>query len=577
MNFSKINSPQPQAVSKDLRFNHFLIKFWTLLSIDCLASILFLCKSPTLISPQVEDQQQQFSGGRATHENFPHNQSNLVQSQLNALPPVQVNDFLPSISRWTSLGGLFIVGAVGITFALASVIQYKVTIQAQAIVRPAGELRIVQAATEGSVLSISAKENQLVKKGDIIATIDDSQLQTKKSQLHSSIGQAQLQRLQINAQIRAINSQIQAETDRIQRAVASATTELSRRQREYRDKKITTYAEVQEAQANFKQAQEELQKAQAQLKSTEANLKSAKVSLKAASSKRDRYQTVAEAGALSTEQLEEAELAVEQQKQTVAAQQAAFEAQQQTIEQHKQGVEAARARWQRTKAGLNPSQAEVDIASEGIAQEKASGEATLATLDKEREALIQQRIQISKQLERDSRELQQVEIDLNKTTITATADGIISRLNLRNSGQTVRSGEKIAQIVPSNAPLHIKAAVSPKDIGKLAEDQKVQMRVSACPYPDYGTLKGTVSQVSQDTIKTQEDGTSTQTFGSSNRKGDAVTGFYEVTISPESLSLGSGKNQCAVQLGMEGRADIISREETVLQFFLRKARLITDI
>jgi len=37
----------------------------------------------------------------------------------------------------------------------------------------------------------------------------------------------------------------------------------------------------------------------------------------------------------------------------------------------------------------NPSQAEVAITSEGIAQEKATGKATLATLDKEREALIQ--------------------------------------------------------------------------------------------------------------------------------------------------------------------------------------------
>ncbi|HBL13917.1 MAG TPA: HlyD family secretion protein, partial [Cyanobacteria bacterium UBA11162] len=53
--------------------------------------------------------------------------------------------------------------------------------------------------------------------------------------------------------------------------------------------------------------------------------------------------------------------------------------------------------------------------------------------------------------------------------------------------------------------------------------------------------------------------------------------FYEVTIQPERLSLGDGTRQCLIQLGMEGRADIISREETVLQFLLRKARLITDL
>ena len=133
-----------------------------------------------------------------------------------------------------------LVGILFLRKSLTSVIQYKVTVKAQAVVRPAGELRLVQAAKEGSVISIFAKENQLVKKGDVIAIIDDSQLQTKKSQLRSSIGQAQLQLLQINAQILAIDSQMEAETERIQRAVASAKAELRRRQREYRDRKITT-------------------------------------------------------------------------------------------------------------------------------------------------------------------------------------------------------------------------------------------------------------------------------------------------------------------------------------------------
>lgn len=62
---------------------------------------------------------------------------------------------------------------------------------------------------------------------------------------------------------------------------------------------------------------------------------------------------------------------------------------------------------------------EVAIASEDLAQEKASGQAALATLDREREPLIQQRIQIQQKLEHDSHELQQVETDLSQATITA--------------------------------------------------------------------------------------------------------------------------------------------------------------
>ncbi len=250
--------------------------------------------------------------------------------------------------------------------------------------------------------------------------------------------------------------------------------------------------------------------------------------------------------------------------------------QQETIEQLQEAVLAARARLKRAKASLHPSRAEVAIAESNIAQEQARGQASLATLNKEREALIQQRIEINKQLERDSHELKQVEIDLSQTNITATVDGIISQLSLRNSSQTVRVGEQVAQIVPSNAPLEVKAKVSPKDIGKLETDQDVQMRVSACPYPDYGTLKGQVKAISSDAIAPQINGTNAPTNGSTEQA-KAMGTFYEVTIEPDSLSLGKGNNQCTLQLGMEGRADIITREETVLKFLLRKARLLTDL
>jgi multidrug resistance efflux pump len=155
--------------------------------------------------------------------------------------------------------------------------------------------------------------------------------------------------------------------------------------------------------------------------------------------------------------LEEAQLAADQQSSAVEAQKAVIEGQKQTIERLQQAVVAALARRRGAMAALNPSNAEVAIASERIGQEKAAGVASVATLDKERKALIQQRIGIEQTVERDTRELKQVEIDLSQTAITATADGIILKLNLRNSGQAVRSGEEIAQIVPSDAPLVVKA------------------------------------------------------------------------------------------------------------------------
>ncbi|ARV59787.1 HlyD family secretion protein [Nostocales cyanobacterium HT-58-2] len=499
-------------------------------------------------------------------------------SNTNFLPPIQTNEFLPPINRWTTFGGMAILCVLGLAVPVAAVTKYKLTVKGQAVVRPAGELRIVQATTEGQIMHIYVKENQVVKEGDAIATIDDSRLQTKKSQLHTNIQQAKLQAVQINAQIHALNSQMRAETDRINRIITGAEAELNGRRREYRDKNITTVSELKEADANVRIAQEELQAGEAQLKTAQANFHATEAALGAAQSKQNRYESVANQGALSKDQLEEAQLAVKQQQQAVKGQKAVVEGQKQTIERLQQAVSAAIARRQRAQAALNPSHAEVEIATQRIAQEKAAGLSAKATLEKELQALIKQQIEIEKQLERDTSELKQVEIDLAQTAIAATADGIISQLNLRNPGQTVRPGEELVQIVPTNAPQVLKAAVASEDKSKLKIGQKVQMRVSACPYPDYGTLNGKVQAISPDTIAPQKNGTNaSMPNATASPKAAAPAAFYEVTIEPETLVLGKGKNQCHIQLGMEGRADIISREETVLQFFLRKARLITDL
>ncbi len=165
--------------------------------------------------------------------------------------------------------------------------------------------------------------------------------------------------------------------------------------------------------------------------------------------------------------------------------------------------------------------------------------------------------------------MQQVQQSISQTQIVSPTDGTILKLNLRNSNQPVRSGEEIAQIVPSNTKLVVKAMVAAQDISKVEIGQKAQMRVSACPYPDFGTLKGRVKAISPDAIGPATN--STQVTGI-----DAVNRFYEVTIQPEKLTLGEGDRQCKIQFGMEGRIDIISKEETALQFMLRKARLLAD-
>ncbi|GAX39522.1 secretion protein HlyD [Tolypothrix sp. NIES-4075] len=464
----------------------------------------------------------------------------LYTSSKKLLPTFQSDEFLPPISPWTSLAGIFLVATVGTAIGVSSWVKYNVTVKAPATVRPIGDTRVVQPEMEGTVTSILVKENQIVKRGDAIARLDDEQLQIKKSQLQGNIEQSKLQLVQMYAQIRSLEVQIVAEKTVVDRAIASAKADLARNEREYQDRQVTTTSELLEAKANLQKAFTDLQKSQADLKFAEVD--------------RDRYKQLSESGAVSKRDYDGKQLLVQQSQSTLQGQ--------------RKVIEIAQAKVLTAQAALNPSRATVAIASERIAQEIAKGEATIATLDKEKQALIQRRVEVQNQLNQYRQDIQQLNTQLHNSIVRATSDGIILKMNLRNPGQVVRVGDAIAEIVPQNSPLVIKAMVPAGEVKKVEVGQKVQLRVNGCPYPDYGTLQGTVSTISPDAITPQTSNTGSTTPAAS---------YFEATVKPEMLKFGHGVHQCSIQAGMDATADIISKEETALQFMLRKARLITDV
>lgn len=467
------------------------------------------------------------------------------QADLPFLRPVTSEEFIPSTNRWISIAGFVLTGSVAIAAVMAYTIEYNITVKAAGIVRPVGELRLVQPEIEGVVKSILVKENQSVRQGQVIAELDDTQQQIKKSQLQGTSQQTNLQIGHMTTQIQSLNTQIAAEEQSIARGIAAAEADLARNQREYADKRITTQSELLAAEAQLQKEQADLQKAQANLAFAE--------------DERSRYQMLVTAGAIAQNDFNKKTLTVNQNKAEVVSVQ--------------KTIDIAIARRKSAQTNLNPSNAMVSIARQRIAQEQAKGAVTIATLKKEKQSLMQRSIELASQLNQTRKELEQLAVQLQKNTIKATSDGIILKLDLRNTNQVLRSGETVAQIIPQNSPLVIKAMVPTTDVGKVAIGQKVQLRVEACSYPDYGTLKGTVTSISPDLISPSTNNlaaTTTQPSGANHS-------YFEAVIKPENLTFGQTHRLCQIQAGMEVKADIISRTETALQFLFRKARLITDL
>lgn len=442
----------------------------------------------------------------------------LSNSNPSSLHSLQGDDFLPPISRWTTLGGVCLVGMFATAAVLASVVKYNTTVKAPAIVRPAGDLRIVQTAMSGTVRSIEVKDNQVVSKGDVIARLEDTQLQIQRNQLQNNIRQGKAQIAQLEAQLQTLEVQTVAESNAVGRTVAAAQADLVGSQRRHQDQQVITQADTQEA----------------------------KEALRIAKSQLEAFKSLTQEGAVSRIQLQERE----------------------------QAFATALANLRKAQAAQNPTTAEVQASTERIAQEQARGKSTLATLNRQKEELIQQSIALQTQMNQDQQALKQVETELNKSVVRATIDGTILKLNLRNAGQTVNPGELVAQIAPKQVPMVIKAQVAASDISKVkvcqnnrveqCQEGKVQLRFSAYPYPDYGVLRGAVRAVAPDVTAAS----------SKNERGG--TTYYEVTIQPEKPYL-KNDSKNSIQPGMEVTADIISREETVLTFALRKARLLADL
>ena len=424
-----------------------------------------------------------------------------MEQELNPdlIAPVSPELFLPPINRWLSLGGIAMLSGVVSAIAFTAFFEYRVTVKAPARIRPEGELRLVETVKGGKIAKIAVKNNQQVQKGDVIAYLDDFALKQDREQLQSNLEATETQIEQLQILIDSKNNQITAEKQQIQSQIAGLKLALSLEQNNYQDSQIDRNTALKTAQANFDLAQDEL----------------------------TRYQNLAQTGAIAVLQLKEKESAYRN----------------------------AQAQLQKAIAQLNPNDDAIQIAQKNIAQATARGNATIASLQQEQQTLLQEQIKLQEQLKSDRQKLRKIEAELSDLIIRTPVSGTIQELNLRNDGQVVTEGRAIATIAPSESSLTIKAAVATSEISLVKIGQPVRMRVSSCPYTDYGMLGAEVTAISPDVI-TQADSTA-----------------YEVTIQPQDTVLQQGTRQCTIQSGMDGRADIITEEETLLRYLIRKLKI----
>jgi HlyD family secretion protein len=421
-------------------------------------------------------------------------------------PPVY-DRFTLRWHRFSKTSGILLLAFFGTVLTFANTIEHKVTVKAPALISYTSEPIPISTATAGTIRSFKVDLNQEVEAGEIIATLDDSQLQAQKRQFHENIKYLLKQLSLIDVQIRNLNLQIDLKQRALERNSLLPKVNLNLERPKNLSKTALNQKEIKQAQAKIKSAQQEL----------------------------ELYLQMANKGAISQLQLEKKEASFKEAKDKLA-------------------------KLKRSQILSNPtSNARLAHTKEELVETRAESEAILAALNREKEAITEKKKVIEDRIGISRQEIQKINSSFQKTILRAPIAGIVQKLNLSKQEQIVNPGDSVAQIVPMKSNLIVTTLVSSEEIDKVKIGQIARFSFPDCSSPLQKNFEGTVSSISPNVSKIQKE--------EDTRIEDRI---YQVTIKPKQDIWQTESRKCMIEAGMEGKAEIVTKIETYLRFFLRK-------
>ena len=88
--------------------------------------------------------------------------------------------------------------------------------------------------------------------------------------------------------------------------------------------------------------------------------------------------------------------------------------------------------------------------------------------------------------------------------MTAPISGVIQQLAVHTVGGVVTPAQELMRVVPQDDRLEVEAWIQNKDIGFVEEGDAVEVKVDAFPFTKYGTVPGTLDELSNDAISDKE-------------------------------------------------------------------------
>lgn len=135
--------------------------------------------------------------------------------------------------------------------------------------------------------------------------------------------------------------------------------------------------------------------------------------------------------------------------------------------------------------------------------------------------------------------------------VRSPADGIISAVHVKTIGAVVDAGARLAEVVPDEESVTIRAQVMTDDVAKITVGQKVRISLSAYDVSRYGALEGVVEKIASNS--TQEE--------------NQLPYFVTMINIPDPVYPNSGFKP-EITPGMTAIVDVIGGKRTILQYIL---------
>jgi adhesin transport system membrane fusion protein len=314
---------------------------------------------------------------------------------------------------------------------------------------PAGHSQSIQHLEGGIVSAIMAQEGAVVRKGEVLLTIDDTSAQANLAESTGKLQGLRIRTIRLDAEARGLS--IMVVPDSLRQGREQVDTELhlftARRQKLLQEQHIfeeqisQRHAELTEIQSRHGKLAAELETARQRLKMMTA------MATRNAASQLEVLEAQSREQRLLTE-LSDAENA---QPKVLAA------------------IAEAEARIQDSQARY-----------------RAEAQGDLSTTQVEIERLENT---ITTQADRATR-----------TDVRAPVDGIVNRITINTVGGVLKPGDTIVEITPSTQDIVLEAHARPSDRGELHVGLPAKVRVSAYDVGELGILTGHVTEVSADTV-----------------------------------------------------------------------------